>query len=828
MDPRSRACPTNDECEQLLFGDCSDEDRTWFEDHLEACADCQTRVSSLSATADWQRLMPIDQTLRLDDIPTLRSEGYSDSDLNIPGYVIEEVMGRGGMATVYRAVQSSVNRPVALKVLRSTATENPSRWLRFKTEVEAIGRLQHPHIVRIFDAGEHEGRAYVSQELCDSDSLDARVQTRQKPRAIAVMMQQLADAVEHAHQQGVLHRDIKPSNILFVGDTIKLADFGLAKLTDSDDALTRTRDVMGSPAYMAPEQTAADHDAIGPHTDVFQLGIVMYELLTGVRPFTAENTLEILHLIQTHEPVSIKQLRPGIPIDLNTICMKCLEKEPSRRYPTSVALSEDLKRFSDDRPILAKPPGFSSRILKLARRHPAVTVLVLMFALLIAGWAQFTRQLQVQTQIANERTLAAEEALGAQTSARNAAQEVLSFMTTDLFETVRFVDAGSDNKVTAMLTAATKEIDEGKFEGRPEAELAVREAIGRLYHELGRPNEALFHLERAVSLMRTINRDSRADSKIEGTRRIALLRDFSGALVNNDRAGQAADILKGLLEENVADPEMRFAVRLDLLSTDRYLGTTSGDTIGEMVSLRDKLRTELGPGHKLEADLLGRLANAYCRLEQIEKSTRAHREQVEVLTALDGPDSYRTLSALNNLGAHLSHSGQTEEARKLHEKLHEDMLRVLGDQHILTVVHTQNMGAMYLRLKEYELAEKYLVETMHGYDRLDRSRTPSALWSLAKLGRYYDETKQYEKGVQLFHERVDPVASELRPTPALYCVLTVYAKLQLANGMPGPAGSNIQLAEMYASQSIEPISDELRSELREVQLAIDKATKVGP
>ena len=268
------ACPTPSDLQSLLRGDCDAPAEAALESHINECPDCQLQLAELSSSEQWKKLMPADLNVQIDTAAqgdTDTGTGFTPATRSLPeisGYTLTSRLGQGGMGTVYAAYQHSLNRTVALKVLGSTAMENPKRWLRFQTEVEAIGRLQHPHIVRVFDAGESHGRAYVAQELCDRESLEQKMTTPQPPEEVVTMMRQLADAVHHAHEQGVLHRDIKPANVLFADGSVKLVDFGLAKLTDLDDRMTRTRDVMGSPSYMAPEQARADHDSIGRHTDV--------------------------------------------------------------------------------------------------------------------------------------------------------------------------------------------------------------------------------------------------------------------------------------------------------------------------------------------------------------------------------------------------------------------------------------------------------------------------------------------------------------------------------------------------------------------------------
>ncbi|MEM7313584.1 MAG: protein kinase [Planctomycetota bacterium] len=273
-------CPSDVTWREFLDDLCNPEQRPSLEQHLDDCEHCQTRLESMTADPEWKQWMPDNQQVQVDTAVALQDDTTLETKHappeiakpDIPGYTILERIGRGGMGAVYRAHQQGLNRFVAIKVLSTSAEQNPERWVRFRTEAEAAGRLVHPNIIRVFDSGEHNNVPHVVQELAEDGSLASRVKgAPQSTEQTIQWMIPIADAVEHAHQQGVLHRDIKPSNLLFAGDTIKLADFGLAKLTDGQD-VTETHGVIVTPAYMAPEQAVGDRDSIGPGTDQLRTG----------------------------------------------------------------------------------------------------------------------------------------------------------------------------------------------------------------------------------------------------------------------------------------------------------------------------------------------------------------------------------------------------------------------------------------------------------------------------------------------------------------------------------------------------------------------------
>jgi hypothetical protein len=272
----------------------------------------------------------------------------------IAGYEIQGELGRGGMGVVYRARQISLNRPVALKVILAGAAAGPA-LARFRTEAEAAARLLHPHIVPIFELGDHAGLPYAVLELVEGGTLAERLDGTPWPaRPAAELAVALADAIEHAHRRGVVHRDLKPANILLTADgTPKIADFGLAKLLADSDATptqTQTGDVLGTPSYMAPEQAESRRD-IGPAADIWALGAILYECLTGRRPFHGRSVLETLELIRSSAPPPPRTVCDAVPPALEAICLRCLEKDPAARYPTAAAMADDLRRFLADEPV---------------------------------------------------------------------------------------------------------------------------------------------------------------------------------------------------------------------------------------------------------------------------------------------------------------------------------------------------------------------------------------------------------------------------------------------------------------------------------------------
>ena len=259
----------------------------------------------------------------------------------IGGYEILEELGRGGMGIVYRARQTSLKRVVALKRIRAGTDAGPQDLARFRGEAESVARLQHPNIVQIYEVGEHQGLPFFSLEYVEGGSLDRRLAGTAQPAAVAArLVEAIACGVHDAHQHGLVHRDLKPANVLLAGGpevplelcVPKVSDFGLVKRLDDDSAQTQSGAVIGTPAYMAPEQAGGHNRDVGTHTDVYALGAILYECLTGRPPFQAASPLDTLAQVISDEPVSPRKLNRKIPRDLETICLKCLHKAPARRY----------------------------------------------------------------------------------------------------------------------------------------------------------------------------------------------------------------------------------------------------------------------------------------------------------------------------------------------------------------------------------------------------------------------------------------------------------------------------------------------------------------
>ena len=356
------------------------------------------RTVAADLTSDSSSSPSISPTVRVDETS---KTGNGDNDIGLqPGthvgyfgdYELQKVLGEGGMGIVYKARQLSLNRPVALKMIRAARFASADEVRRFQNEAEAVARLDHPHIVPIFEVGRFEDQHYFSMKLIAGESLDKRLKDYvADPRRAARLVAIAAGAVHHAHQRGILHRDLKPANILIDADgQPHVTDFGLAKRVEGDSELTQSGAILGTPAYMAPEQASGKRGAVTTATDVYGLGAILYALLTGRAPFGSDSVIDTLEQVRERPPEPPPKRNPRVPRDLEVICLKCLEKDPRRRYASADALAEDLNRWLAGEPIAARPVSHGERARLWVRRHPApaalaVTSVVALAAIAAAG-----------------------------------------------------------------------------------------------------------------------------------------------------------------------------------------------------------------------------------------------------------------------------------------------------------------------------------------------------------------------------------------------------------------------------------------------------------
>jgi len=365
----------------------------------------------------------------VDTIPDARDGDATGRWGQVAGYEILGVLGRGAMGVVYKARQRGLKRIVALKMINAGGHHSSADLVRFRSEAIAVADLQHPNIVQIYEVGEDHGHPFFSLEYVEGDSLAKKIGgTPRPPREAARLVRALAEGMEYAHQRGIIHRDLKPANVLLTpGGEPKVSDFGLVKRLEDDAGQTQSGSILGTPSYMAPEQAEGRIKDIGPRSDIYGLGGILYELTTGRPPFRAASILDTLQQVRTLDPIPPSQFEPNVPRDLETICLKCLQKDAGKRYATAAALGEDLRRFLAGEPILARPVSRVEWLWRWCWRNPRLAALGGLVAILVVAWAA-TSTLLYRLALANERNALANAAAASQNAslARYNAEEAQS------------------------------------------------------------------------------------------------------------------------------------------------------------------------------------------------------------------------------------------------------------------------------------------------------------------------------------------------------------------------------------------------------------------
>jgi tetratricopeptide (TPR) repeat protein len=499
-----------------------------------------------------------------------------------PGYTLLAQLGRGGMGVVYLARQERPGRLVAVKTVTGDDSDEVVMG-RFRRESAVLGQLRHPNIVPVYEVGEHAGRAYFSMEYLEGGGLDRRLAgTPQPPAVAAAVAEVLARAVHAAHQAGVVHRDLKPANVLIAeasGEkpppldrcTLKITDFGLAKQIDSGPGgATRTGALLGTPGYMAPEQASGKGSEAGPAADIYSLGAVLYELLTGRPPFRAATMWDTLEQVMKQEPLPPSRLQPGLPRDLETICLKCLAKEPAKRYATAAELADDLRRFLDGKSVTARRPSSAERAVKWARRNPgwaAVVAVAVVSAVAIGALAAV--RVKESHDRAEERVKEAQEREAEQTRFASELRTERDQAVNNLVLALRATDdllaplddanlafvPGMRDTAKVQIAKALPLLDEaGARSQTPAVRLAaakVFKRIGTIQSELGEHAVAERTLDRAVGLLESPDPRSRpADEVYELSHALYLralrwkeLGRLDAALADSDRIEQLAPFL---------------------------------------------------------------------------------------------------------------------------------------------------------------------------------------------------------------------------------------------------------------------------------------------
>jgi tetratricopeptide (TPR) repeat protein len=649
-------------------------------------------------------------------------------------YEVFGELGRGGMGVVYQARQITLNRFVALKMIRAGEFATDEDLRRFRNEAEAVAGLDHPNLVPIFEVGEHEGQRYFSMKLVEGGSLADRLdQFVGDPRGAGALMATVAEAVHHAHQRGILHRDIKPANILLDSQGHPhVTDFGLAKRVEVESDLTNSGAVMGTPAYMSPEQAGGHRGSVTTASDVYGLGATLYALLTGQPPFTGHSVLDTLERVRTAPPEPPSRQNKNVPRDLEIICLKCLEKDPSRRYASSQALAEDLHRWLEGEPIAARAVGPVVRFGMWCRRKPVYAGLAAALMLtVLAGAAGIGWNWQ----------LAVRE--------RRKATAINSFLIDGMLAQA---SPGSNPRAAKLTVEELLDRASARIgllaDDQPEIEAAIRVMIGQVYASLGERGKAEPHTRRAIELNTIVNGASHRDT-------LSAERDLIDLLYDAHRLPEAETLGKRLL----ADCRRRLGhddrITLAVVNTIGLTTALQERWDEAEVALRrnlDDRRRVLGPDH---FDTLQSITNLALVLGARSKWSEAEplaRLFLDRTRAVRGPDEPILVIAENNLASALNSQGKLAEAEELYRQVIADSTRILGPEHSATLTAINSHARALKDLGRRPEAESFFRNLLPRREKAAGRDSFEANQTRIDLGLLLQENGRYTEAEPLLRE----------------------------------------------------------------------------
>jgi tetratricopeptide (TPR) repeat protein/tRNA A-37 threonylcarbamoyl transferase component Bud32 len=700
----------------------------------------------------------------------------------VPGYELETVLGHGGVGIVYKARHLRLNRPVALKMLLAGAYARAEELERFLREAEAVAGLRHPNIVQVYDAGGQDGRPYFTMELIESGSLAQKAAgTPQPARQAAALLATLADAVQVAHAGGIVHRDLKPANILLAADgTPKIADFGLARRLEGGAGLTRSGTPMGTPSYMAPEQALGKTAALGPAVDIYALGAILYELLTGRPPFRGETAAETIQQVIAEEPVPPARLRAGLPRDLETICLKCLHKEPSGRYASAQALAEDLRRFDRGLPITARPASRLERLRRWARRRPAVAALsgallaatLLLIASLLAGIVLTTDaldQARAAEQSALDQRVAAEKAAAAERDARQVAQKRLGQIekAKDILASI-FRDLNPRMEVkggTPLLAQLGQRLDQA-------AVLLEGEAVGdpllvaRLQVELGTVQVALGYPKRAITLFSKAHQVLEAQLGADHAETLAAVDGLAQAYSEAGRPAEALPLLTQALAKRQAHLGTDHPTTLSIMN-NLAVAYQADNQLARAIPLFEqalaKQKARLGADHVDTLTTMSNLAVAYAAAGQPARAVPLFEEALAAQKVRLGAGHAETLATLSSLAAAYQADGQLARALPLFEQALAGQKAKLGTDHADTLGTMADLATAYQASGQPARAVPMLEYVVQKREEQVGPNNAATLSAQLNLGEAYAVVGKTEAAWPLFAQVLDRSQTHLGP-----------------------------------------------------------------
>jgi serine/threonine protein kinase len=695
-----------------------------------------------------------------------------------PGHEVVAEIGHGGMGVVFKALDVRLGRPVAIKTIAESRWASREQVERFLNEARAIARLRHENIIPIHAIAEHDGRPYITLELAEGGNLaQFLAETPLAPALAAELVAKLARAVHYAHVAGVVHRDLKPSNVLLTADGVpKVSDFGLARLLDADSTLTGSGQPIGTPSYMAPEQAKGRSKEVGPAADIYALGAILYQALTTRPPFLGSSAVETLNLVMSTQVVPPRQSRPEVPRDLETICLKCLEKQPIKRYTSASDLAEDLRRFLERRPIAARPVSSVEHMWRWCLRNPVVAMSVAaVFAILLissivsAAWA--IRATRAENRAQSEAAIAS---------------GISGFLQNDLLGRASPYNQSGigarpdpDLKLRTVLDLASRTVGQ-RFAENPLVDASIRLTLGETYAQLGLYRPALEHLHRAVELRSRMRGDEHPETMIARNR-------LGNVYLADQRLQEAEPLLVAAMEglRRTLGPEHPEALaaangvavlhaaqgKLDeserlflkvLETRRRVVGPDHDDTLETMVFLAELRQIQgdtIGPP---EAKARDKYADAEALLTE---TLDAYQRRGEA-------EHPAALLARTYLAVIYNRLGRKTDADRLVSETLGVQRKVLGNKHPETLATMAHLGEMYWTQGKLKESESILREALEGCrSALDRNHETTEA-ALAGLTAVYSMQKDMARLGEVLIEVREVTSSRRGPHDHLTFVAT--------------------------------------------------------